>query len=284
MSETGVPTTVRDGAPMLEVRDLHKSFRQPIVQGVDLDVRPGEIVGLLGPNGAGKTTTFRMTMGMIRPDSGVVSFLGQDVTRWPLHRRARAGMGYLPQEHSVFRDLSVEDNLLVVLERLPLGRSERRARCDVLLEEYGIAHTRKQPARTLSGGQKRRLEIARALITNPQLMLFDEPFAGVDPIAVGDIQEIVYGLREKGIAVFITDHDARQILTTSDRVFLMHEGRVVVKGHPREILESELARKVYLGEGFKLDPADLPPVPEADPAADAEADAAAGAPAGEEAA
>ncbi len=252
---------------MLEVRGLHKSFRRPIVQGVDLDVRPGEVVGLLGPNGAGKTTTFRMTMGMVRPDSGVVRFMGRDVTHWPLHQRARAGMGYLPQEHSVFGDLTVAQNLLVVLERLPLARGERRRRCDALLEEYGIAHTREQPARSLSGGQKRRLEIARALITDPKLMLFDEPFAGVDPIAVGDIQQIVYGLRERGIAVFITDHDARQILTTSDRVFLMYEGRVVVQGHPAEVLSSDLARRVYLGEGFKLDPADLPPVREPAPAA-----------------
>jgi lipopolysaccharide export system ATP-binding protein len=238
---------------MLTVRGLEKSFKNPVVQGVDLEVGAGEIVGLLGPNGAGKTTTFRMTMGMIRPDGGQVDFLGEDVTHWPLHRRARLGMGYLPQEHSVFRDLSVEKNLLVVLERMDLPRKERKLRCATLLEEYGLTHTRKQPARTLSGGQKRRLEIARALITQPKLMLFDEPFAGVDPIAVGDIQSIVYGLRDKGIAVFITDHDARQILSTSDRVYLMHEGRVVVSGAPQAILDSEVARRVYLGEGFKLD-------------------------------
>ena len=192
-------------------------------------------------------------MGMTRPDSGEVRFLEQDVTMWPMHRRAQAGMGYLAQEHSVFSDLSVAKNLQVVLERLPLSRAERRSACAELLEEYGLTETKRQPARTLSGGQKRRLEIARALITKPSLMLFDEPFAGVDPIAVGDIQEIVYGLREKGIAVFITDHDARQILSTSDRVYLMYEGRVVVSGTPRDILSSELAREVYLGEGFKLD-------------------------------
>lgn len=238
---------------MLSVRGLEKSFKNPVVNGVDLEVDAGEIVGLLGPNGAGKTTTFRMTMGMVRPDAGQVLFLDQDVTRWPMHKRAQVGMGYLPQEHSVFRDLSVEKNLLVVLERLSLSRAERRSRCEALLEEYGLTHTRKQAARTLSGGQKRRLEIARALIMSPKLMLFDEPFAGVDPIAVGDIQGIVYGLREKGIAVFITDHDARQILTTSDRVYLMHEGVVVVSGKPQDILDSELARRVYLGEGFKLD-------------------------------
>jgi len=211
------------------------------------------VFGFLGPNGAGKTTTFRMTMGMIRADEGQVLFRGDNVTKWPMYQRARAGMGYLAQEHSVFRDLSVKDNLIVVLERLSLTRAERRKRCAELLDEYGLTHTQDQLAHTLSGGQKRRLEIARALITSPSLMLFDEPFAGVDPIAVGDIQSIVYGLREKGIAVFITDHDARQILSTSDRVYLMHEGRVVVAGSPQEILDSELARKVYLGEGFKLD-------------------------------
>ena len=244
---------------MLTVAGLKKSFKNPVVQGVDLEVRPGEIVGLLGPNGAGKTTTFRMTMGMIRPDEGSVRFLGEEVTHWPLFRRARLGMGYLPQEHSVFRDLSVEDNLRVVLDRLGFRGRERRSRSGALLEEYGLTHTRKQPARTLSGGQKRRLEIARALITQPKLMLFDEPFAGVDPIAVGDIQGIVYGLREKGIAVFITDHDARQILSTSDRVYLMNEGRVVVKGPPQAILDSELARRVYLGDNFKLDLSDHVP-------------------------
>jgi lipopolysaccharide export system ATP-binding protein len=190
---------------------------------------------------------------MIRPDAGEVHFLDREVTRWPLYRRARIGMGYLAQEHSVFRDLTVEQNLLLVLERLPLGRGERRRKCAALLEEYGLGATKGQPARTLSGGQMRRLEIARALIIQPRLMLFDEPFAGIDPIAVGDIQRMVYGLRDKEIAVFITDHDARQILTTVDRVYLMHEGRVVVSGPPREILASELARQVYLGEGFKLD-------------------------------
>jgi lipopolysaccharide export system ATP-binding protein len=247
---------------MLHVRGLEKAFKRPVVQGVDLDVEAGEVVGLLGPNGAGKTTTFRMTMGMFRPDAGSVRFLEHDVTRWPMYKRARAGMGYLPQEHSVFGDLTTEQNLLVILERLDLSRAERNTRCGELLEEYGLSAERKNKARALSGGQKRRLEIARALITGPRLMLFDEPFAGVDPIAVGDIQQIVYGLRDKGIAVFITDHDARQILSTSDRVYLMHEGRVVVSGKPQVILDSELARRVYLGENFKLDlePAPAKPV------------------------
>jgi lipopolysaccharide export system ATP-binding protein len=246
---------------VLKVSGLKKAYKRPVVQGVDLEVNAGEIVGLLGPNGAGKTTTFKMVMGLVRPDHGRVELFDQDVTRWPMYKRSRAGMGYQPQQHSVFQDLSVEQNLLVVLERLSLDRHQRRARCDALLEEYGIAHTRQQAARTLSGGQKRRLEIARALILEPKLMLFDEPFAGVDPIAVGEIHEIVYGLRDKGIAVFVTDHNARQILSTSDRVYLMHEGHVVVHGLPQAILDSEVARRVYLGEDFDLELA--PPTHEA---------------------
>ena len=249
---------------MLKVEGLKKAYKNPVVQGVDLEVNAGEIVGLLGPNGAGKTTTFKMVMGLVRPDAGRVSLFDEDVTRWPMYRRSRAGMGYQPQQHSVFRDLSVEQNLHVVLERLPLKRNERRTRCDALLDEYGIAHTRGQPARTLSGGQMRRLEIARALILEPKLMLFDEPFAGVDPIAVGEIHEIVYGLRDKGIAVFVTDHNARQILSTSDRVYLMHEGQVVVSGLPQAILDSEVARRVYLGEDFDLELASAEPAPSAE--------------------
>lgn len=244
---------------MLTVRGLKKTFKRPVVQGVDLEVGPGEVVGLLGPNGAGKTTSFRAIMGLIQPDAGEVTFLGQDVTRLAIHERARLGMGYLPQKESVFGDLSVEQNLLVVLERLPLSRRERKTRAAQLLEEYGLTHIRGEPAGKTSGGQKRRLEIARALITEPQLMLFDEPFAGVDPIAVGDVQEVVYGLRAKGIAVFITDHDARQILSTSDRVYLMSEGTVVVSGPPQTILDSEIARRVYLGEAFKLDLGEFTP-------------------------
>lgn len=244
---------------MLTVRGLKKSFKRPVVQGVDLEVGPGEVVGLLGPNGAGKTTCFRAIMGLIQPDEGQVTFLGQDVTRLAIHQRARLGMGYLPQKESVFGDLSVEQNLIAVLERLPLGRRERRSRAAQLLDEYGLTHIATEPAGRASGGQKRRLEIARALITEPRLMLFDEPFAGVDPIAVGDVQEVVYGLRDKGIAVFITDHDARQILSTSDRVYLMSEGTVVVNGPPQAILDSEIARRVYLGEAFHLDLGEFTP-------------------------
>jgi lipopolysaccharide export system ATP-binding protein len=251
--------TAPSPAAMLSVHELRKSFKgTEVVKGVSLDVAPGEIVGLLGTNGAGKTTTFRMIMGMFRPDRGAVTFLDQDVTRWPMYRRCQAGMGYLAQEHSVFKDLSAEKNLLVVLERMALGRKDRQRECDRLLDEYGLSQRRKVKAGSLSGGQKRRLEIARALITKPRLMLFDEPFAGVDPIAVGDIQAIVYGLRDRGIAVFITDHKEVQILSTSDRVYLMHEGEVVVSGSPQEIVDSDVARRVYLGRDFKLDLSEQP--------------------------
>lgn len=256
---------------MLRVRGLHKSFKQrAVVQGVDLEVEAGEIVGLLGRNGAGKTTTFRMTVGMMRPDAGTIEFLGQDVTGWPMYRRARAGMGYLPQEHSVFRDLSVEDNLMVVLERMELSRKERKHQGLALLEEYDLLPVRKNQAYTLSGGQKRRLEIARALITRPRLMLLDEPFAGVDPIMRGDVTKTIYKLRDKGISVFVTDHDERRILESVDRVYLVHEGRVVEKGPPAAIVASQVARDVYLGRDFQLD---LPPRPgEVAPPADAPVD------------
>ncbi len=257
------------GALMLRVRGLKKAFgSKPIVLGVDLDVGPGELVGLLGANGAGKTTTFRMVMGMIPPDEGEIAFDGEDVARWPMHRRAQAGMGYLAQEKSIFRDLSVEQNLLVVLERQDLRRRERAARCSALLEEYGLSNQRLQPASTLSGGQMRRLEVARALIPGPRLVLFDEPWAGVDPKNRAEIQSIVRDLRAKGIAVFITDHDAERVLLTADRVYLMNAGQVVVAGSPREVVASELARRVYLGNDFRLDldaaatPAAVPAAPE----------------------
>jgi lipopolysaccharide export system ATP-binding protein len=239
---------------LLRVRDLRKSYRgREVVAGVSFQVEPGEVVGLLGRNGAGKTTTFRMTVGMILPDAGAVEFLGKDVGRAPMYQRARAGMGYLAQENSVFRDLSVEDNLACILETLRLTRRERRTRCDALLGDYGLTKVRRQLARSLSGGEKRRLEIARALITEPKLMLLDEPFAGVDPIAVGDIQKIVFGLKERGISVFITDHQVRETLATTDRLYVMDEGRVLVSGTPREVVANAEARRVYLGEGFKFE-------------------------------
>lgn len=250
---------------MLRVRGLKKSFRtggvlpfmggalRRIVHGVDLDIEQGEIVGLLGANGAGKTTTFRMTMGMFPADEGTVSFLDQDVTAWPMYQRALAGMGYLAQEHSVFRDMTCEQNLQVVLERLSLSRADRRRRCDELLDEYGLTPARATPAHRLSGGQKRRLEVARLLITAPRLVLFDEPWHGVDPIARGDIADTIYHLRDRGISVFITDHDVELVLLTVDRLYLMNEGRIIVQGTPHEIMASEEARRVYLGRDFVLD-------------------------------
>jgi lipopolysaccharide export system ATP-binding protein len=244
---------------MLRVHDLRKSYKgREVVAGVSFDVNEGEIVGLLGRNGAGKTTTFRMTIGMVWPDAGRVEFQGKDgvfrdVSSLPMYQRARAGMGYLAQENSIFRDLTVEDNLGCILETLGLSRRENRLRRDSLIEEYGLGAVRKSAARVLSGGEKRRLEIARALITQPKLMLLDEPFAGVDPIAVGDIQKIVFGLRDRGISVFITDHNVRETLATTDRLYLMSDGRVLVSGTPREIVANPDARRLYLGEGFQLD-------------------------------
>ncbi len=250
---------------MLRVRGLKKAFRtggalpflggtlRQIVHGVDLDIEQGEVVGLLGANGAGKTTTFRMTMGMFPADEGTVSFLDQDVTAWPMYQRARAGMGYLAQEHSVFRDMTCEQNLQVVLERLPLSSADRRRRREELLDEYGLTPARKTPAFRLSGGQKRRLEVARLLITEPKLVLFDEPWHGVDPIARSEIQGTIFQLRDRGISVFITDHDAERVLLTVDRVYLMNEGRIIVQGAPRDVVASSEARRVYLGHDFTLD-------------------------------
>ncbi|MEZ0227335.1 MAG: LPS export ABC transporter ATP-binding protein [Planctomycetota bacterium] len=249
---------------MLRVRELRKSYGgREVVSSVSFDVNEGEVIGLLGRNGAGKTTTFRMTVGMVVPDGGRVEFLGKngtwsDLTREPMHMRARAGMGYLAQENSVFRDLSVEDNLGCILETLSLGRKERRTRRDALIEEYGLGKVRRSQARLLSGGEKRRLEIARALITQPRLMLLDEPFAGVDPIAVGDIRKIVMGLKARGISVFITDHNVQHVLETAERIYLMSDGKVLVSGTPRDIVESADAKRVYLGEDFK---AHLPTAP-----------------------
>ena len=238
---------------LLRAEGLVKVYGQrAVVNGVDLEVRPGEIVGILGPNGAGKTTTFYMIVGLVRPDGGKVWFRGQEVTGMPMHLRARMGMGYLPQEESIFRRLTVEENLMAVLETTELGRLARRERCGELLEQFGITHVARQPALTLSGGEKRRLTIARSLVTRPSLLMLDEPFSGVDPIAVADVQEIVVGLRQQGLAILITDHNVRETLSIVDRAYLIYEGRVQTQGGKEFLVNDPVARRVYLGESFQI--------------------------------
>ncbi len=225
-----------------------------VVDGVSITVQPREIVGLLGPNGAGKTTSFYMIAGLVPPDAGSVCFNGHDISRLPMHRRARLGLGYLPQEESVFRKLSVLDNLLAILETRPkLSRKDRLDRANDLLARFGIAKLSKSLAITLSGGEKRRLAIARALCSDPKLLMLDEPFAGIDPIAVEDIQRIVRDLRERdGLAILITDHSVRETLRITDRAFLIHDGRVILEGKSQELVDDPVARKHYLGEDFRM--------------------------------
>ncbi len=239
---------------MLEVRGLVKTYgARRVVDGVDFEVYAGEIVGLLGPNGAGKTTCFRMTCGMIEPNAGTVRLGGIDVTGWPMYRRARdGGMGYLAQESSVFRKLSVQDNLLGVMELLGMGRKARRKRCDELLQQFDIAHLRKSLAMSLSGGERRRLEIARSLVSNPKIILLDEPFTGIDPVTIASIQEIVRRLRYNGIAILITDHQVRETLQITDRSYVIRQGKVLCHGSPQEVLDHPDARKYYFGEDMSL--------------------------------
>jgi lipopolysaccharide export system ATP-binding protein len=254
------PTTRRSGAEapfggpgVLAVRGLQKSYRgRTVVQGAELYVRNGEAVGLLGPNGAGKTTIFYMVTGLVSPDKGVVSLDGHDVTNLPMYRRARLGIGYLPQEASIFRGLNVEDNIRGVLEVTEPNRQERERKLDALLEEFNIARLRKAPAIALSGGERRRCEIARALAGDPSFMLLDEPFAGIDPIAVGDIQNLVRHLTGRGIGVLITDHNVRETLALTDRAYIIHSGKVLTEGRPDEIVANEDVRRLYLGEDFRL--------------------------------
>lgn len=232
---------------------LEKSFRaRKVVKGVSVDVRAGEVVGLLGPNGAGKTTIFDMMVGLCRPDEGKISLSGEEITELPMYQRARRGIGYLPQESSVFRRLSVEDNILAILEMLDYSRSERAERVDALLNELDLGHIRTSMAYALSGGERRRLEITRALATNPSFMLLDEPFAGIDPIAVADIQQIITRLKEKGIGILITDHNVQETLSITERAYIINEGLILESGPPDAIVKSERARAVYLGEQFKL--------------------------------
>ena len=237
----------------LRASGLVKSFRgRKVVKGVAIEVRAGEVVGLLGPNGAGKTTIFDMMVGLCQPDEGQITFNGETVTNLPMYKRARRGIGYLPQESSVFRRLSVEHNVLAVLEMLGYARDERIQRVEALLKELDLSHIRTSMAYALSGGERRRLEITRALATTPSFMLLDEPFAGIDPIAVADIQQIITRLKDKGIGILITDHNVQETLSIVDRAYIINEGSILESGPPDVIVKSETARAVYLGEGFKL--------------------------------
>lgn len=238
---------------LVRTEKLVKSYRgKKVVDGVDVNVRPGEIVGLLGPNGAGKTTTFYMVTGLVHPTGGQVYFKDRNVSKVPMYQRARMGMGYLSQEPSIFRKLTVKENVMAILETLPISRRERRERLEFLLNELKISHLAKQRAYTLSGGERRRLEITRALVTNPSLILLDEPFSGVDPLAVYEVQEIIKELREKGLGVLITDHNVRETLAVVDRAYLMCEGKVLREGASSFLVNDEVSRELYLGPRFSM--------------------------------
>lgn len=235
----------------LRAEALVKSFGgRRVVNQVDLTINRGEVVGLLGPNGAGKTTTFYMIVGLIRPDAGTVTLNGEDISQAPMYVRARKGINYLPQEPSVFRKLSVEDNIGAILETLDISREDQKKRMEELLGELDLTHLAKNMAYSLSGGERRRVEITRALVTSPRYMLLDEPFAGIDPLAVSDIQSIIRKLKSKGIGVLISDHNVRETLKVCDRAYIVNEGTILVEGTPDEIAESETARKFYLGKDF----------------------------------
>lgn len=237
----------------LEVRGLVRTFgKWRVVDGVSLTVRQGEVVGLLGPNGAGKTTTFHMITGLLTPSAGQILLDGRDITGLPMHRRARLGIGYLSQEASIFRRLTVRENLMAVIETLPLPRPEREARCRSLLEELDLAHLAERRGYLLSGGERRRTEIARALVTEPAFMLLDEPFVGIDPIAVAEIQQNILRLKARGLGLLITDHSVRETLMSTDRVYLMYEGRIRIEDQARELAKHPLAREIYLGKDFQL--------------------------------
>jgi lipopolysaccharide export system ATP-binding protein len=237
----------------LEAKKLEKTYRsRKVVKGVSFQVKHGEVVGLLGPNGAGKTTSFYMVVGLVKPDQGRVVLDGIDVTRMPMYQRARNGIGYLAQEPSVFRKMTVSDNLMAILETLSLSDYERRDRRDSLLAELGIAHLADSMAYTLSGGERRRVEIARALTMSPKFILLDEPFAGIDPLAVADIQGIISLLKSKGIGILITDHNVRETLAITDRAYIINDGKIIEAGTPADITASPRVREFYLGESFKL--------------------------------
>ena len=238
--------------PLVSTDQLVKEYKRRVVDGVSIFVEPGEIVGLLGPNGAGKTTTFNMVVGVVKPDAGAVMFEETDVTRKPMHVRARLGMGYLTQEPSVFRKLTVEQNILAILETCKMGRDERDVRLKYLLDELELAPLARSRAYTLSGGEKRRLEITRALVTSPKLLMLDEPFAGIDPIAVYEVQKIIRKLKERGLGILITDHNVRETLKLVDRAYLIHKGQVVYEGTGEAMLNDPKAREIYLGPDFNM--------------------------------
>ncbi|MFY9402330.1 MAG: LPS export ABC transporter ATP-binding protein [Candidatus Omnitrophota bacterium] len=238
---------------LLEIKGLSKSYNdREVVCGVDILVKRGEIVGLLGPNGAGKTTTFYMVVGIIPPNRGRIVFDNYDITNLPIHERCRFGISYLSQEASIFRKLTVEENIMAILETLPIGRRERLRRLNNLLDELNIAHLRKNKSYTLSGGERRRLEITRALVTNPSFILLDEPFSGIDPIVVNEAQEIIKELKGKGLGILLTDHNVRETLSITDRAYLIAEGKILISGTADELINNSKARKVYLGEKFRM--------------------------------
>ncbi|MSU91553.1 LPS export ABC transporter ATP-binding protein [Rhodobacteraceae bacterium 2CG4] len=247
------PLELRDGGGGLEVHHLGKSYRKrPVLRDVSLKVHRGEVVALLGPNGAGKTTCFYAIGGLVAPDRGIVLLDGEDVTALPMFRRARKGIGYLPQEASIFRGLTVEQNIRAVLELHEPVRSKQRRQLDELLGEFSITHLRRAPAIALSGGERRRVEIARCLASRPSFVLLDEPFAGVDPIAVGEIRALVAQLKTRGLGVLITDHNVRETLEIVDRAYILHDGSVMMSGTPQQVVQDDNVRRVYLGDGFRI--------------------------------
>ena len=253
MATRPAPAAGEPSSSLIQTRGLVKQYGgRRVVNGVDIHVGAGEVVGLLGKNGAGKTTTFYMIVGLVTPTEGKVYMGGEDVTHMPMYRRARQGIGYLPQEESIFRKLTVEENLLAILETLPMTEDERDARCDELLKDFGLEHVRENVAITLSGGEKRRVTIARALVTSPSLLLLDEPFAGVDPMAVHDIQEIIQKLKNKGMGILLTDHSVRETLSSVDRAYIINDGLVLSEGTSEFILNDPIAREIYLGHRFSM--------------------------------
>ncbi len=238
---------------ILQAKSLYKKYKhRMVVNSISINVSQGEIVGLLGPNGAGKTTTFYMTVGLIEPYDGNVYLDDKNITHAPMYERARAGIGYLPQETSIFRGLSVEDNLMAIAQTLPISRKQQKEKVDKLLEDFGLTKLRKQLSTTLSGGEKRRCEIARALVNDPKFLLLDEPFVGIDPITVADIQKIISKLKDTGLGILITDHNVRETLEIIDRAYIVYEGKILLEGSAETLLNSPEARKVYLGDSFKM--------------------------------